>query len=57
MVLLLTKPSMFGKFCGASVEIGWRFEDRTFVIGSWRVKPHFGMPRGARMSLALHELI
>jgi hypothetical protein len=33
-VVLLTKPSMFGKF----VVHAWRFERRTFYIGSWRAK-------------------
>jgi hypothetical protein len=31
---LLTKPSMFGKF----LVDAWRFEQRTFYIGSWRAK-------------------
>ena len=34
LVVLLTKPSMFGKF----LVHAWRFEQRTFYIGSWRVK-------------------
>jgi hypothetical protein len=44
LVVLLTKPSM----CGACMEVGWRFEDRTFYIGSWRAKlilAPFGMPK------------
>ena len=31
------------------------FEQGTFYIGSLRVKTHFGMPRGAKMCLALNE--
>ena len=27
-------------------EVVWRFEQRTFYLGSLRVKTHFGMPRG-----------
>jgi hypothetical protein len=34
LVVLLTKPSMFGKFVVACVEVVWRFEQRTFYIGS-----------------------
>jgi hypothetical protein len=44
LVVLLTKPSMFGKF----VVLGWRFEDRTFYIASWRAKfilAPLGMPK------------
>jgi hypothetical protein len=47
LVVLLTKPSMFGKVCGACVEVGWRFEHGTFYIGSWRAKlilAPLGMP-------------
>jgi hypothetical protein len=44
LVVYLTKPSMFGKF----VVHAWRFEDRTFYIGSWRAKlilAPLGMPK------------
>jgi hypothetical protein len=45
LVVLLTKPS-----------VGWRFEQRTFYIGSWRVKLILAC-QDAKMSLALHEPI
>ena len=35
--------------------VTWRFERRTFCIGSLRVKTHFSMPRGAKMNLAFNE--
>jgi hypothetical protein len=53
LVVLLTKPSMFGKF----LVHAWRFEQRTFYIGSLEGQTHFGLPRGAKMSLALHKPI
>jgi hypothetical protein len=44
LVVLLTKLSMFG----ACMEVVWRFEQRTFYIGSWRAKlilALLGMPK------------
>ena len=49
---VLTKSSMFDTFL---VHVR-RFELKTLYIGTLRVKtPYFGMPRGAKMSLALNE--
>ena len=38
LVVLLRKPSMFGKLWVHVLEAVWRFEQRTFYIGSLRVK-------------------
>ena len=38
LVVLLTKPSMVGKLWVHVLEVVWRFEQRTFYIGSLRVK-------------------
>ena len=38
VVVLLTKPSMFGKFYVQVLEVVWRFEPITFYIGSSRAK-------------------
>ena len=38
LVVLLTKPSMFGKLEGHVLEAVWRFKQRTFYVGSSRVK-------------------
>ena len=38
LVVLLAKPSMLGKFLVHAWEVVWRFEQRTFYFGSWRVK-------------------
>ena len=35
---------------------GWRFEQRTFWYQFIESQTHFGMPKGAKMSLALNEL-
>jgi hypothetical protein len=37
-VVLHTTTSMFSKFCGACLEVVWRFEQRTFYKGSLRIK-------------------
>ena len=38
LVVMLTKPSMFGKLEVHVLEVVWRFEPITFYIGSLRVK-------------------
>jgi hypothetical protein len=49
LVVLLTKPSIFGEFLvHACMEVVWRLEQRTFYIGSWRAKlilAPLGMPK------------
>ena len=47
-------PSIFGEICGACLEVVRRFEHSILV--HLRVeRTHFGMPRGAKMRLALNE--
>jgi hypothetical protein len=56
LVVLLRKPSMFGKlWCmrGGSVEV-W---PKNILYRLIEGQTHFGMPRGAEMSLALNEPI
>ena len=56
LVVLNTKPSMFGKF----LVHAWRWcggLNKEHYILVMEGQTHFGMPRGAKMSLALHELI
>ena len=45
---------MFGKFSMHAWRLCGGLNKETFYINSLRVT-HFGMPRGANMSLALHE--
>ena len=37
------------------LEVMWTFARRTFNVGSLRVKTHFGIPGGAKLSLDLNE--
>jgi hypothetical protein len=57
LVVLRTKPSMFGKFGVACLEVVWRLERGSFYLpvcwGSHSY--HFGVPGGAKTSLAFDE--
>jgi hypothetical protein len=57
LVVLLTKPSMFGKFL---VHV-WRYcgglNKENILNRFMKGQTHFGMSRGAEMSLVLHETI
>ena len=56
LVVLLTKPSMFGKLEVHVLEVVWRFEPITFYIHSLRIKlilaPHalLNLPSTSRVT-------
>jgi hypothetical protein len=59
MVVLHTTPSFFDNFAAHPyLEVAimlWRFERRAPLYLFVEGQTHFGMPRGAKMSLALNE--
>ena len=57
LVVLLTKPSMFGKFLVHVLEVMRRFEQRSFYIGALRVKLILTLIEFAKMSLTLNKPI
>ena len=48
---------MFGKFSSAYLEVVvWKFEQKNILYWFIEGQSHFGLPRGAKISLALNEL-
>ena len=54
-VVLHTLPSMYGKFSVHAWRLVWKFEQKTFYDWFIEGQTHFGMPRGAKISLVLNK--